>query len=180
MSNVLFTSDLHEGHKNIGKFRRIPQEFLEDASDATEANSDWLDYWWNLCVRRRDTVYCLGDNAFNMRGLLKLDRRHGRLKMYGGNHDDLPAEIYLAVFETLRGCESKYGAWLSHFPLHPTELRGKFCVHGHTHYKEIDDYRYINVCCDNLYEKIGKPFLTLEELRVVMAKRKLSKKVEWL
>lgn len=40
------------------------------------------------------------------------------------------------------------GVWLSHAPLHPDELRGKYCCHGHTHNHCIDDPRYYNVCVD--------------------------------
>lgn len=189
MSNVWFTSDLHEGHKNIGKYRKIPgwaviqaqENPVEGLNESTLANTMWIDFWWRrLITNKRDFVQCLGDNAFTEWGVDQIADRPGCKHMKGGNHDDLPIDSYLRAFETVRGCEKKYGFWIGHIPAHPDELRGSFCVHGHTHYYEIDDYRYINVCCDNLMEKIGRPFITLEEIRTVIAKRKLSKKVEWL
>jgi calcineurin-like phosphoesterase family protein len=178
--NTILTSDLHEGHKNIGKFRKIPEEFLTAAEgDSTVANSLWLSHYWNIHIRKRDQVYCLGDNAFNEWGLEQIKARPGVKYMMGGNHDDLHAKRYLEVFSNIRGCEKKFGVWLVHIPIHPDELRDKFCVHGHTHYHEIDDWRYINICCDNLQRHIGKPFITLDELRELIELRRSTKKVVW-
>ena len=179
MSNVYFSSDWHEGHSNIGKFRKIPKEFVDAAlGNSTLANTLWLDANW--LAKERDVVHCLGDATFTEEAIDVVSARLGDKRLLGGNHDDLPLESLLRAFTTVRGCMKKYGFWMSHFPLHPAELRGKFCVHGHNHYQEIDDYRYINVCCDNLWENIGRPFITLAELRTVIEKRKVSKKVEWL
>lgn len=173
MSQPWFSSDWHEGHKNIGKFRRIPQEFLDMAEgDAIMANHLWLYSWASAYIHKRDTVYCLGDAAFTQNGIDRIADYPGRKVLYGGNHDDLAAEDYLRAFEIVRGCEKRRGFWLSHFPLHPVELRGKFCVHGHVHYETIDDWRYINVCCDNLQEQIGQPFINLRSLEKTMRHRR--------
>lgn len=189
MSSVYFSSDLHEGHRNIGKFRRIPYwahyvakaNPVEGVDESTLANSIWIDFWWRYLVKsKRTLVYNLGDNAFTEWGVDQIADRPGIKRMFGGNHDDLKLDSYLRAYESVRGCEKRYGFWLTHIPVHPDELRGSFNVHGHNHYYEIDDYRYINVCCDNLMENIGKPFITLDELRLVIEKRKISKKVEWL
>lgn len=181
MGNIYITSDLHEGHINIGKFRRIPEEFIDLANgNATEANSLWIDHYWSKMIRKRDIVYCLGDNAFTEEGIDSISDRVGRKIMHGGNHDDLPLTSYMRAFDNIRGCEKRFGVFMSHFPLHPDELRGKFSIHGHVHYQTIDDWRYINVCCDNLFENIGRPFISLEELRLIMDKRRKSKKVEYL
>lgn len=177
-----FTSDLHEGHRNIGKFRKIPQEFIDKAEgDSTLANSMWIDYWWRKLVHKRSTVHCLGDNAFTEWDIDQIADRPGNKIMYGGNHDDLPITSYLRAFSNFRGCKKqrKLG-WLSHFPLHPDELRGHFSIHGHVHYQTIDDWRYINICCDNLYEETGKPLISLDELRQVCDKRRISNIVEYL
>lgn len=177
MSKVYFSSDLHIGHRNIGKFRRLPQEFLDQAEgDSTLANSLWLAHHWDALNDRkhakRDQFYCLGDNAFTEPGIDWFGDRHGIKKMYGGNHDDLPVTSYLRAFDEVRGCEKRFGVWLSHFPTHPIELRDKFSVHGHVHYQTIDDWRYINVCCDNLFEMTGSPFISLEGLRRTMEHRR--------
>lgn len=182
MAQSLYTSDLHEGHKNIGKFRRIPKEFIEMAEgDTTVANSLWIDHYWRKMVTKRDSIRCLGDNAFTTWGVNQIADRPGIKIQYGGNHDDLHVSEYLKAFSDIRGCESRRDlGWVSHFPLHPDELRGRFSIHGHVHYETIDDWRYINVCCDNLYENIGRPIITLDELRHIMDVRRVSKKVEYL
>lgn len=184
MSRTWFTSDLHIGHANIGKFRHcIPEEFLEKAEgDGTLANTLWIEHWWKLLVKPRDMVSCLGDNAFTEEGVDFIASMPGTKVAYGGNHDDLPVASYLRAFSNIRGCKKmgKGVGWLSHFPTHTDELRGHFSNHGHTHFHEIDDYRYVNLCCDNLFVNIGRPLISLDELRKVHEKRRVSHKVEWL
>lgn len=186
MTQAFFTSDLHEGHRNIGKFRRIPKWALEASKDIslmgeedpTIANSIWIDHYWRRDVTKRDTVYCLGDNAFTEWGVDQIAARPGTKVQFGGNHDDLPIASYLRAFRNVRGCmkKGKLG-WLSHFPLHPDELRGNFSIHGHVHYQTIDDWRYINVCCDNLFEETGSPLIRLDDLKTLLEKRRELQKV---
>ena len=190
MSNIWFTSDLHEGHRNIGKFRKLPQWAIDQAremhengehteiGESTLANSIWIDTHWRLLVKKRDTVHCLGDNAFTEWGIDQIAARPGDKIQYGGNHDDLPMESYMRAFKNLRGCKKQRNVgWLSHFPLHPDELRGKFSIHGHVHYQTIDDWRYVNVCCDNLFEEVGRPLISLAEIQAILEKRRIEEKV---
>lgn len=169
-----FTSDLHIGHRNIGKFREIPEEFLEAAEgDGTLANTLWIQDFCKKNVTKRDVIYCLGDNIFTRDGLADIACLPGRKIAYGGNHDDLHVDEYRKVFSDVRGCSRhKSGFWLSHFPVHEAELRGRFSVHGHVHYQSIPDYRYINVCCDNLQKNIGQPMITIEDLKATIDLRK--------
>lgn len=172
MSCVWITSDLHLGHRNIGKFR-------EGIAD-TQANTDWIVDFWLKNVKKRDTVIMLGDTAFTEEAIGILAGLPGRKVQYGGNHDDLPVTSYMRAFDVIRGCEKfKKLGWLSHFPLHPAELRGHFSIHGHVHYETIDDYRYVNVCCDNLQRNIGQPMIRLTDLRQLLDKRRVSKEVSY-
>ena len=183
MSRTWFTSDLHLGHVNIGKFRHcIPDSFLVEAEgDSTLANSLWIKHYWMRNVRPNDTVYCLGDNAFTEEGIDLLASLPGTKKMMGGNHDDLPVTSYMRAFDVIRGCQKLRNrrGWVSHFPIHSSELWSNFCNHGHTHFTEIDDWRYINMCCDNLFVHTGNTMISLEALDLVQAKRVLSKEVIW-
>lgn len=188
MANSWFTSDLHEGHRNIGKFRRLPQWALDESKkysiggveDSTIANSIWIDYYWRKEVKPKDKIRCLGDNAFTEWGIDQIAARPGQKEAYGGNHDDLPLASYMRAFGNIRGCEkvSRLG-WVSHFPLHPDELRGNFSIHGHVHYQTINDWKYINVCCDNLFESIGSPIIHIDQLKAIMDKRRGSNIVEY-
>lgn len=170
MSNVWFSSDLHLGHANIGKFRN-------NVAD-TQANTDWIVRWWKENIKKRDTVILLGDTAFTEDAIDVLATLPGNKVQMGGNHDDLPYQSYARAFNKIRGCQKyrKLG-WLSHFPLHPDELRGQFSIHGHVHYETINDWRYINICCDNLFESTGKPFISLDALRKLCELRREVKEV---
>ena len=177
-----YTADLHDGHKSIGDFRRIPQEFLDAANgDGCEANSLWLDAEWEKAgITKRDVVIVLGDAAFNTKGLSRIGERRGMKKLIGGNHDNLHAENLLSVFQNIYGCRRnrKLGN-LSHFPIHPAELRGSFAIHGHVHLATIPDHRYINVSCDNLFRETGKALIKEEDLLRIIEERKLSKEVTY-
>ena len=81
---------------------------------------------------------------------LKGLRVKGNKNLVLGNHD-VDAKFFSPYFSKVCGFARYKGAWLSHAPIHPEELRGKINIHGHTHYHCIlDDSRYINVCCEQV------------------------------
>lgn len=156
MMTTWVTSDLHLGHAKASEFRNIPNhdEFV-------------LDRWADTIKRDRDLVYVLGDVAFSIEALWELRKMPGRKILIRGNHDTLPTQAYLAVFEQVEGLVYKRisklppaargGVWLSHAPIHPVELRGRMNVHGHTHSANVpmeienrvfEDTRYMNVCLE--------------------------------
>ena len=162
MAKVLFTSDLHLGHKNIGKWRHFARDKHENTAVIAEK--------WFSSVNKRDTVFVLGDAVFTEEALLEFKHFPGRKILVRGNHDYLSTKDYLTVFEEVHGItryRTKHGvnAWLTHAPIHPEELRGKINIHGHVHYNPIKDKRYINVCCDYLLQETGDIFMTLSQLR---------------
>ncbi|AUR85781.1 calcineurin-like phosphoesterase [Vibrio phage 1.081.O._10N.286.52.C2] len=172
MSCVWFTSDLHLGHRNIGKYR--------DGVVDTQGNTDWIVNFWKANVKKRDVVIMLGDTAFTEEAIDILATLPGIKRQYGGNHDDLPVASYLRAVDNVRGCEKfRQLGWLSHFPLHPEELRGQFSIHGHVHYSTIPDWRYVNVCCDNLQRNIGQPMITLDNLRKLLEVRRTTQEVSY-
>jgi calcineurin-like phosphoesterase family protein len=114
---------------------------------------------WNSVVTRRDIVWVLGDVAFTQEGFDALYELNGRKKLVRGNHDNnFKTEDWLKHFETVEGITRYKGYWLTHAPIHPTELRGKRNIHGHVHGNSIRDVygeydtRYINVCCEAVNE----------------------------
>ena len=125
MSHAYVTSDWHFGHKGITSFRtQFPSmEFMED-------------YIMENClatVTKRDVLYCLGDMAFDQRGLEKIREIPCRKILVRGNHDELHAYKYLSVFDDVCGVIRYKKYWLTHIPIHPMELfRGKN-IHGHCH-----------------------------------------------
>lgn len=154
MSKVFFLSDLHIGHKAILKYR---PEF----KSVEEHDNTIIENWNSVVKKKNQIVWVLGDfmlknNKYDMESIL--DRLNGTIRIISGNHchmDYYPRDM---IWKAL---EKKYGYWLSHCPIHPNELRGSKCMHGHVHNKSIDDDRYINVCCEN----VNYTPISLDEIR---------------
>ncbi len=142
MSKTYFTSDWHLGHKNICKYR--------EKFNTPEENDQHFINEFNKIVKKRDTVYFLGDIAFTEESLEKLkglNHCHKKV-LYLGNHDYLPTEKYLEVFDEIYSFRSWKSFWLSHCPIHPQELRNrKGNIHGHLHASILEDpdRRYFDV-----------------------------------
>lgn len=125
MSHVYFIGDLHFGHNGIERFRtQFPSESV---------HRQFIMDTWNETIRKRDVVYVMGDAAFTQDGLDSIATLSGQKILVRGNHDLLPTEAYLSVFKEVYGLLAYKGMWLSHAPIHPTELYGRTNVHGHCH-----------------------------------------------
>lgn len=157
MSNVWFCSDLHLGHKNIGKFRA-------PLVNSTEENNQRILDDWNKHVTKRDHVYVLGDFCFDKELFDKLNLPGEKKTLIRGNHDRFQTKQYLSFFDEIEGIVKYKNFWLSHAPIHPDELRGKINLHGHVHYSSIPDKKWFNCCPENLWPKYGRCLITLEEL----------------
>lgn len=165
MSIVRFISDLHLGHKSIcefsGKYR--------GGVTTVEDHNKWIVDQWNSVVTKNDLVYVLGDVCFDKDTLPLLKKMKGNKHLILGNHDKFPLQVYLQYFNKVHGFEKYKGrAWLSHSPIHPNELRGKWNIHGHVHQNIVDDLRYISVCVEAVS---GKP-ISWNDLLVNMEERK--------
>jgi calcineurin-like phosphoesterase family protein len=153
MSGVFFAGDGHFGQKGVSNFRKRFDSDLEH-------NAFIIENWFST-IGKRDTVYCLGDWVFDKKSLSIMAALPGRKILLPGNHDKLRAREYLDVFDDIIGIRSYKGlAWLTHCPMHPQELYGKFNLHGHIHRNTIQDVRYVNVCMEN----IGYTPITLEDI----------------
>ncbi len=155
VNNTFFISDLHLGHKNILNFS--PQR----GGTTIAEHDEWIISQWNSVVNKGDTVWVLGDVAFTDDALKLIPKLNGQKMLVRGNHDTQNAKVYLQYFQNIYGLIKRHGVWLSHSPIHPAELRGRFNVHGHVHHNTIPDPRYINVCVEALN---GVP-MSLEQLK---------------
>ncbi len=144
-------SDTHFGHHHMAtKFRGF---------DSVEAHDAALIALWNLRVRRKDTVWLLGDVAFGT-GILNrvLPQLNGHKKLLLGNHDQSGIGVYANHFGTIRGSvELEHPTLgrilLSHYPVHPQELNYgiEVNVHGHIHDPRLNlGGKYLNVNADVL------------------------------
>lgn len=143
MSRVWVTSDWHIGHSGISnKFRT---QFPSD-----DAHDDHILGTMRACVTTRDVLIVVGDVTWTKVGLQKIKDTEFpcRMIMIGGNHDTLPMGDYLSVFDKVYGAYRYKKYWITHIPIHPSELRSKLNIHGHCHqggpYETDKDTRYFN------------------------------------
>lgn len=156
MSQVFFISDLHLDHKNVINFSRDYR-----VGQTIEEHNEWLVSQWNSVVKKGDRTYVLGDVVFSKEALSYLPRMNGIKFLVRGNHDTLSTETYLQYFNQVYGLYTKYGYWMSHAPIHSSELREKKNIHGHVHHRSLPDENYINVSVEVLN---GIP-ISLDEIR---------------
>jgi calcineurin-like phosphoesterase family protein len=148
-SKKWFISDLHFGHANILKYSGAYR------GGTTSAEHDaWLIDQINSVVKKNDLLYILGDVAMDREGLKLMKKiKAGNRILVRGNHDIYETKEYLEYFSQVHGMISYKGTfWLTHAPIHPAELRGRYNIHGHVHQNSIpDDPRYINACVEMTY-----------------------------
>tara|TARA_S200002703_G_C3794096_1_gene245163 strand:+ start:863 stop:1354 length:492 start_codon:yes stop_codon:yes gene_type:complete len=148
MSKVYFISDLHLGHKNILNFS------TERSGNTVLEHDHILVQKWNTVVNKRDVVYVLGDVCFDIQSMPRLGEMYGGKVLILGNHDKFDLGVYRKYFSKIYGFRTYKGYWISHAPIHPTELRGRKNIHGHVHNNVIrncynePDSRYIPVCVE--------------------------------
>lgn len=155
-----FISDLHLGHLPIvSKYSRTHFSSIEDHDKTIVENI-------MNTLTKRDSLMILGDICFNKESIMYLEmiaEKIQSLSLCLGNHDlersNMPSlEDFITVVGNSKKIFSmqKYKShyWLTHAPLHPKELRGKYNIHGHVHDRSMKrfgflDKRYINVSCEN-------------------------------
>jgi calcineurin-like phosphoesterase family protein len=108
----------------------------------------------------------LGDTCFvqeRFAMIQTISEKIGHFHYIPGNHDTdngncqtMYKEMVKRDFFSKTGSMFKYkGFWLTHPPIHPTELRGCPNIHGHTHGVQMRlengdlDKRYVNVCVEH-------------------------------
>lgn len=172
MGQVYIASDFHLGHRNIHKFRCTEKGFFRDFTDEA-THREWLKQYWCSVVTKRCKVFLLGDICFTQEALDDFKTWPGTKVLIAGNHDldnvsmkeIVESGVYSEIHSLLRYKEF----WLSHAPIHESELRGKKNCHGHTHYYKVDDWRYYNCCVE--YGILHR----LEDIRSEFEKRKQQK-----
>ena len=147
---VLHISDLHLGHRNIIHYR----EGFETVAEHDEFVVDQI----LTNVSKRDKLFLHGDVCFSKDAMVGLKKITDYLNcaLILGNHD-LESNARPTIFElhemfgkNIFSMLSYKGTWLTHAPIHPSELRGKYNLYGHSHGYKVDDTRYYNVCCEQV------------------------------
>lgn len=139
MHRRFVTADWHFGHPAVRHWRPFGES---DAHDGEVIRR------YRETVNKGDTVYVLGDAAWNAKGLALVRDLPGRKVLIAGNHDTYPARRYLdAGFADVRGVVVLDGdILLTHIPVSEQQFsRFRLNIHGHLHANKIPDRRYVNV-----------------------------------
>jgi len=160
-------SDLHFGHVNLAYKRGFTSVHEHDVK---------LIENWNSVIpekypkHHKHIVYILGDVSLHNPKYLGeiLPKLNGEKILISGNHDDARAnEYYKAVYGAIQVKIHGDMYIMTHIPIHPQELFGRWRanIHGHLHdnfvYEDwqnvlgnvtgtIKDKRYINVSAEQL------------------------------
>jgi calcineurin-like phosphoesterase family protein len=156
-NDIFVIADTHFGHRKIIDYEPIFRPFrtIEEHDEALVAK-------WNAVVRKRDTVWHLGDVLFGSTAFAILPRLNGVKKLVMGNHDLYPPARYLQHFSRVCGAMEIGRCILTHVPVHPSQFRRyALNIHGHTHSDRIADPRYSCVSV----EQTGLSPIPLEEAR---------------
>lgn len=152
MNSCFFIADLHLGHKKAAQWRGF---------SSIEQHDEYIINSCNSVLKKKDTLWVLGDVAFNKEALALLNEIRGYKKIILGNHDKYPAQEYLKYANNVFGVVKYKNYILSHIPVHPCQFqRYKGNIHGHLHNNKLRDTKYFCVSCENVNYKP----VTFEEL----------------
>lgn len=148
MSTPRYIADLHMEHRSISKYRTVFESTLHN-------DLYCIGIMEETCTKR-DTLWCLGDILFGKKYLGFFKSLPGHKMLVLGNHDTNEgpgARELLNAFDDVYALVKHKEFWLSHAPLHSTELREKMNIHGHVHDASIPDPKYLNVSMDSTFSK---------------------------
>ena len=143
---VMFTSDLHLGHRSICKYR-------SKFTTVEEHDEYILDLMSKL--NKRTILFILGDFLFDGPHfevyLHRIAKFPCTIKLVMGNHDSM--QLYTQTIAPNISIQlplfTYKNTWISHCPIHPQELRNRDGnIHGHLHNSIVPDLRYFNVNLD--------------------------------
>ncbi|AGO48952.1 metallophosphatase [Cellulophaga phage phi14:2] len=165
---VRYISDPHKGHENMAKRRGFPDAYHQDENFIAQ---------WNLVVNKKDTTWILGDLTMHKNDYAWLDRLNGYKRVILGNHDEGKQEHIKTLLNHVNSIHAvvkvktkQHGSfWLSHVPIHPSELeyRADRNIHGHVHENSLDDKRYINVCAEIIdFPRTIEELIKINKLKV--------------
>jgi calcineurin-like phosphoesterase family protein len=145
---IYFTSDHHFGDQRFNLFHR---NFI----DTKEQENTLIEYW-NSTVGKDDTVYHLGDFAYNDESIEIISKLNGKIHLIKGNYDDpRPQNKLKELFESVQddliiklNGESIY---LVHYP--EKGRKDMFNIVGHIHGLWKVQRNMINVGCDAWHYK---------------------------
>ena len=151
-SGIWFVADTHFSHKNILRFRNKRVETFNldvNNEDVLEQHDIELIKLWNSVIKKKDTVYIIGDFSFASpeRTRKILEKINGKKHLIVGNHDkacntlsnyfESVSQIKEVTFKktVFPFLDESIHCVLCHFPMIAWNRRmhGSLMIHGHTH-----------------------------------------------
>ncbi len=164
---VYYIGDTHFGDNRIMKLADRPY------SSAAEMDNDMIRKW-NLRVKAGDTVYVLGDFAFDDTSAQVIEKLQGRKVLLLGNHDEALTLATLRKFDCVKTIDTvndcKRSVCLCHYPLlsYNNSVYGGYHVFGHIHNNPNDKAFYLQRQLPNSFncgaDVVGFTPRTLDEL----------------
>lgn len=147
---ILFTSDLHFGHKNIIDLCKRP------FADVDEMDAILIDNW-NRKVKKNDVVYLIGDAVWDKKKVAYyMEQLSGKKILVAGNHDStwVRREEYQKYFEEivpyLEVHLNSHPITMCHYPMlewrssrEESKRKLGYLIHGHIHNRIADEYRQL-------------------------------------
>ena len=173
---ILYTADLHFGHKNVIGFDHRPF-YDRDEMDLA------LIQLWNNRVAPDDEVYIIGDFMYrsDKEASWYLQRLRGHKHLVMGNHDTLLVqdEKAMAYFESVDlmryVVDGDKNICLCHFPIAEWNkmMYGSYHIYGHIHSKKEETYQFMRTreraynagCMINGYAPVSFRELEVNNLR---------------
>ena len=171
--SVYFVSDFHLGHRSIIEHGNKSGALPRGATRTPDEHDEWvIEQLLSVKPTKRTVWWILGDVAMDITKLPLLDRIPGNKRLILGNHDLFQIGVYAKYFDAIYGGFKKYNMWITHMPMHPTELWDKPNIHGHTHYNTVaSDLRYLNASIEWLPDQMP---IELQEVRAIFDHRNTS------
>ena len=167
---IFFTGDTHFGHANIIKYCNRPY------SSVTEMN-EMLIKNWNDTVDPTDTIYHVGDFAFDNNPHKFLVRLNGHKVLIKGNHDKKPVQVCPGWMQVADYKEIKVEGQtiiLFHYSMRVWNKsgHGSWQLFGHSHGNLPDDSKSLSI--DVGVDCHGYHPISFEKVRSLMAKKDVN------
>ena len=164
---IYYIGDTHFGDKRVMKLAARPYPSAE------QMDSDIIRKW-NARVKDNDTVYVLGDFAFDDDSAQIIDKLNGRKILFLGNHDEVLSLKTLNKFDSVKTIDTvddcKRSVCLCHYPLlsYNNSVYGGYHVFGHIHNNPNDRAYHLQKQLENSFncgaDVVGFTPRTLDEL----------------
>ncbi len=166
MSKVFFTADTHFGHANIIKYCKRPFSSAQEMDEMLIRN-------WNDTVEPGDTVYHLGDFAFDRHPEKYLNRLNGVKQLIRGNHDKQPSIKHgwasINDYREIRVERQKIILCHYAFRVWASGHKGSWSLYGHSHGSLPDDQTLLSI--DVGVDCHGFKPISFNQIKTIMKKK---------